>query len=102
MDIDEYIFDREGLISEHAYDIMNTFSMISNDDVLSSFDTATIDYQTIALDTAFQYVNKEEFDEFKLSYQASVIEDNSILSKKLHKIFNKKDEKKLEFDRKRH
>lgn len=101
IDTDEYLFDKDDLIANHVYNIMSSLAVIPNDYELGAFDKAAIDYQTVALEVAFKYVNEEELEEFKSNFASSQMIENSILGKRLKSIFNKKD-KKIEFSKKRH
>ncbi|MBR3363004.1 MAG: hypothetical protein IKG40_03660 [Bacilli bacterium] len=101
VDIDEYLFDKDDLIASNVYDIIASLVKFPKDTVIEGFDKAALDYQTVALEVAFQYVNEDNLNEFKSNFASSEMVENSILGKRLKSIFNKKD-KKFELSKKRH
>ncbi|MBR2833800.1 MAG: hypothetical protein IKE75_05190 [Bacilli bacterium] len=95
IEVEEYVFDKEDLISNHATDIMTSLAMFSEDYELEGFDKAALDYQTVALEIAFKYANEDDLEALKANFESSPVIQNLILSKKLKTLFNKKEEKTL-------
>ncbi len=101
IDIDEYLYDKDDIIANHAYDIMASLVKYPKDYELEDLDKAILDYQTVALEIAFKYVNEEDLEVFKSNFASSEMVQNSILGKRLKSIFSNKD-KKIELSKKRH
>ena len=101
IDIDEYLYDKDDIIANHAYDIMASLVKYPKDYELEDLDKAILDYQTVALEIAFKYVNEEDLEMFKSNFASSEMVQNSILGKRLKSIFSNKD-KKIELSKKRH
>ena len=80
---------------------MSSLVQLPEDYILDGFDKAALDYQTVALEVAFKYINEEELEKFKTNFESSSMVENSVLGKRLKSIFSKRD-KKLELSKKRH
>ena len=88
IDEDEYIYDRNILLSKKANEIINMLKSIPKEYELSDLDKVAINYNMIALDTIFKYINEDELETLKENYQNISDEGNPQLAYKLYIIFN--------------
>ena len=94
IDEDEYAYDKSLILSKTSYEIMDAFTEISSDEILSPFEKAGLDYQTIALKIAFEHADKDQVDQLESNYQLLPTYDSSILYDRLNIVFDKKQKEK--------
>lgn len=102
LDPEEYAYDKEEMLSEHARDIIEYFEAVPKEYEPDAIDKASSEYQMICLDTALQYVSDESFEQIEEAYRMNDNEERSHLYKSLNKTFKKEDVKVLQLENKRH